>query len=169
METFAPLIAAHGEGGHVVNTASVNGMMNTLGIEPYTATKFAIVGMSEGWAAQLAPQNIGLSILCPGMVETGIIQSRRNRLARYGPDAGDAIADSVADAALAGSIAPELVADRVIEAIRDNDLYVFTHVEYRQVLQARFDRIIAAFDKSLNSPALSVLGSREHLVDLIPR
>jgi NAD(P)-dependent dehydrogenase (short-subunit alcohol dehydrogenase family) len=55
MEVFEPLIAAHGEGGHFVNTASLAGMVSPPGMEPYCATKFAVVAMSEGWAQQLAP------------------------------------------------------------------------------------------------------------------
>ena len=75
MEVFEPLIAAHGEGGHFVNTASLAGMVSPPGMEPYCATKFAVVAMSEGWAGQLAPRNIGVSVLCPGFVKTGM-QSR---------------------------------------------------------------------------------------------
>ena len=64
-----PLIKSHGEGGHIVNTASMAGMISPPGMEPYCATKFAVVAMSEGWAAQLAPENIGVSVLCPGFVQ----------------------------------------------------------------------------------------------------
>src|SRR5476651_1447619 len=86
MEAFAPLIEQHGEGGHFVNTASLAGMVSPAGMEPYCATKFAAVAMSEGWAEQLAPKNIGVSVLCPGFVRTRINESRRNRQAAYGPD-----------------------------------------------------------------------------------
>ena len=68
VETFFPLIKSHGEGGHFVNTASMAGMISPPGMEPYTATKFAVVAMSEGWAQQLAPMDIGVSVLCPGFV-----------------------------------------------------------------------------------------------------
>lgn len=63
VEAFLPLIRAHGEGGHFVNTASMAGMISPPGMEPYCATKFAVVAMSEGWAGQLAPENIGVSVL----------------------------------------------------------------------------------------------------------
>ena len=86
METFAPLMMSHGEGGHFVNTASMAGMISPAGMEPYCATKFAVVAMSEGWAGQLAPHDIGVSILCPGFVKTRIHESRRNRSADYGAD-----------------------------------------------------------------------------------
>ena len=71
--------------GHIVNTASMAGMNAGLGFSPYVASKFAVVGMSEGLAAQLKPFGIGVSVLCPGFVRTGIGESGRNRPERYGP------------------------------------------------------------------------------------
>src|SRR5713101_5072488 len=84
IRTFLPHIRAHGEGGHVVNTASMAGMNSGLGFSPYTATKFAVVAMSEGLSAQLKPHGIGVSVLCPSYVRTGIGESGRNRPVRYG-------------------------------------------------------------------------------------
>ena len=83
-EMFVPLIKSHGEGGHIVNTASMAGMVSPPGMEPYCATKFAVVAMSEGWATQLAPLNIGVSVLCPGFVRTRIHESGRARQDKYG-------------------------------------------------------------------------------------
>ena len=159
VEIFAPLIAGHGEGGHFVNTASIAGMISPPGLEAYSATKFAVVAMSEGWAIQLAPQNIGVSILCPGFVKTRIHESRRNRPAAYGPDEHDATPDAALSPVLTG-IPTEPVGARVVEAVRDNDLYVFTHPEFRAPVAARFERILAAFDKAEHSPALAALGPR---------
>ena len=85
IRTFLPHIRAHGEGGHIVNTASMAGMINGMGFSPYSASKFAVVSMSEGLAPQLKPLGIGVSVLCPGFVRTGIGESGRNRPQRYGP------------------------------------------------------------------------------------
>src|SRR5712672_487363 len=85
VRAFLPHIREHGEGGHIVNTASMAGMNGGLGFSPYTASKFAVVGMSEGLAEQLMPFGIGVSVLCPYFVRTGIGESGRNRLDRYGP------------------------------------------------------------------------------------
>ncbi len=85
IRTFLPHIRAHGEGGHIVNTASMAGMNSGLGFSPYVASKFAVVGMSEGLAMQLKPLGIGVSVLCPGFVHTRISESGRNRPERYGP------------------------------------------------------------------------------------
>ncbi len=165
MEVFVPLIDSHGEGGHIVNTASMAGMVSPPTMEPYCATKFAVVAMSEGWAGQLAPQNIGVSILCPGFVRTRIHESRRNRQETYGADprSEPTAASLISAAAVTGGIPVEPVADRVVEAIKDNDLYVFTHTEFKPAVEARFERILAAFDKSMTSPALAALGAREPL------
>jgi len=161
MEIFAPLIMSHGEGGHFVNTASMAGMISPAGMEPYCATKFAVVAMSEGWALQLAAHDIGVSILCPGFVKTRIHQSRRNRPTDYGVDDRPANPDADATSPVLSGIPVEPVAERVVEAIRDNDLYIFTHPEMRAAVEARFKRILEAFDKSAASPALAVLPARE--------
>ncbi|MBP6012408.1 MAG: SDR family NAD(P)-dependent oxidoreductase [Alphaproteobacteria bacterium] len=164
-EVFAPLIESHGEGGHFVNTASMAGMIGVPNMEPYCATKFAVVAMSEGWAGQLAPKNIGVSVLCPGFVQTRIAESHRNKPVRYG--AQDSVQVGVGDtreqaATLVMSGIPvEPVGNRVVEAIKDNDRYIFTHVEFKAAVEMRFANILAAFDKSAQSKSLSVLPKRE--------
>ncbi len=165
VEVFTPLIEAHGQGGHFVNTASIAGMIAFPGGEPYCASKFAVVAMSEGWAMQLAPRNIGVSILCPGFVKTRIHESRRNRPAAYGHDNRDAAGLGVGASVLSG-IPAEPVGARVVEAVKDGDLYVFTHPEFRGAVAARFDRILAGFDKS--SAALASLPAKEPQATLFP-
>src|SRR4030081_1541348 len=84
IRSFLPHIRGHGEGGHIVNTASMAGMLSGLGFSPYVASKFAVVAMSEGLSVQLAPLGIGVSVLCPGYVRTRIGESGGNRPQRYG-------------------------------------------------------------------------------------
>jgi NAD(P)-dependent dehydrogenase (short-subunit alcohol dehydrogenase family) len=160
METFAPLMMSHGEGGHFVNTASMAGMVSPAGMEPYCATKFAVVAMSEGWAMQLAPHGIGVSILCPGFVKTRIHESRRNRPAEYGVNEAPPGFDSSLSSPVLTGMPVEPVAERVLEGIQDNDLYIFTHPEMKIAVEMRFERILAAFDKSAASTALSALPPR---------
>ncbi len=160
MEIFAPLVISHAEGGHFVNTASMAGMLGVPGMEPYCATKFAVVAMSEGWAPQMAAHNIGVSILCPGFVKTRIHESRRNRPAAYGPDERPPSFDAQLSQPVLTGIDVGPVAERVLEAVLDNDLYVFTHPEMRIAVEARFQAIMAAFDKSEASPALKSLSAR---------
>lgn len=149
MDVFTPLIEAHGEGGYFVNTASMGGMIASATHEPYIATKFALVGMSEGWAEQLRPKGIGMIILCPGFVRTRIFESRRNRAG-----GADKPVDAAAKAAVEAGIPAGHVAEMVVEAMRDGDLYVFTNPEFEPLVRARFDRILAAFEKPKISPAL---------------
>jgi NAD(P)-dependent dehydrogenase (short-subunit alcohol dehydrogenase family) len=159
-EVFAPLIESHGEGGHFVNTASMAGLLSPPQMEPYSATKYAVVAMSEGWFQQLAPKGIGVSILCPGFVKTRIHESRRNRSASYGADERAAAPDPDAPSPVLSGIPTGPVAQRVVEAVKANELYVLTHPEFRGMLEARFARILEAFDRSAESPALSALPPR---------
>jgi NAD(P)-dependent dehydrogenase (short-subunit alcohol dehydrogenase family) len=153
IRTFLPHIRAHGEGGHIVNTASMAGMNGGLGFSPYTASKFAVVAMSEGLAAQLKPLGIGVSVLCPSFVRTGIGASGRNRPERYGPapvlDPSSPAAAIVAEIArrLQAGLDPSDVAARVVAAIREDEFYVFTHPEMRAEVDQRFAAIQAAMDK----------------------
>lgn len=154
IRAFLPHMRAHGEGGHIVNTASMAGMQSGLGFSPYTASKFAVVGMSEGLAPQLAPFGIGVSVLCPGFVRTRIGESGRNRPEQYGatqaPEPGSPTAMLVAmvDELIRNGIDPADVAARVLAAIRSNELYVFTHPEMRTEVEGRFAAIKTAFDKA---------------------
>ena len=160
-EIFTSLILSHGEGGHFVNTASMAGMISPPGMEPYCASKYAVVAMSEGWAAQLAGQGIGVSILCPGFVKTRIHESRRNRTGAYGPDERQPSFDENLSSPVLTGIPTEPVAARVVEAVKNDELYIFTHPEMRAAVEARFERIMAAFDVAEASPALSGMAKRE--------
>ncbi len=152
IKSFLPHIRAHGEGGHIVNTASVAGMETGLGFSPYGASKFAVVSMSEGLRHQLKPLGIGVSVLCPHFVRTGIGQSGRNRPARYGQsqplDPASPAAAMVAEIArqIAAGLDPDAVAARVLAAIRNDELYIFTHPGMRAEVEGRFDAILAAMD-----------------------
>jgi NAD(P)-dependent dehydrogenase (short-subunit alcohol dehydrogenase family) len=156
IKTFLPLLRAHGEGGHFVNTASMAGMNSGLGFSPYSASKFAVVNMSEGLAKRLGPLGIGVTVLCPGFVRTGIWDSGRNRPERYGPaltpDPASPGGRLLAELKRLGQsgLDPAAVAAQVLAAIRADELYVFTHAgaEWRAELAERFDAILAAMDKA---------------------
>jgi NAD(P)-dependent dehydrogenase (short-subunit alcohol dehydrogenase family) len=154
IRTFLPHLRAHGEGGHIVNTASMAGMVSGHGFSPYSASKFAVVTMSEGLATQLKPLGIGVSVLCPGFVRTRITESDRNRPKRYGPTSTPdpaspegAIVAKFSELVQSGLDTSD-VARRALTAIRNDELYVFTHPERRPEVEARFAAILAAFDKA---------------------
>jgi NAD(P)-dependent dehydrogenase (short-subunit alcohol dehydrogenase family) len=149
---FLPHLRRQGEGGHIVNTASMAGMTSPPMMSPYNVTKFGVVTLSESLALELQGTEIGVSVLCPGWVNTGIADSARRRPARFGkaPEPTPLAASRRAEIAelLRSGMSPEEVAARVMAAIRDNDLYVFTHPEMRGAVEDRFRRILAGFDKA---------------------
>ena len=156
IRTFLPHIRAHGEGGHIVNTASMAGMNSGMGFSAYSASKFAVVNMSEGLAARLQPLGIGVTVLCPGFVRTRIWESWRNRPERYGParapdpaSPAGVLLFHLAELGQSG-LDPADVAAQVLAAIREDELYVFTHAgrEWRAELEERFGAILAAMDKA---------------------
>jgi NAD(P)-dependent dehydrogenase (short-subunit alcohol dehydrogenase family) len=154
IHSFLPHMRAHGEGGHIVNTASMAGMLSGMGFSPYAASKFAVVTMSEGLALQLEPLGIGVTVLCPGFVRTRISESGRNRPERYGPtrtpdpaSAAGMLAARHAELGRSG-LDPSDVAAQVLTAIREDERYVFTHPQMRAELEERFAAILAAMDKT---------------------
>jgi NAD(P)-dependent dehydrogenase (short-subunit alcohol dehydrogenase family) len=124
-----------------------------MGFSPYCATKFAVVAMSEGLRPQLQPLGIGVSVLCPDFVRTKIGESGRNRPERYGQsqplDPNSPAAAMVAEIArqIAIGIDPADVAARVVNAIRADELYIFTHPNMRQAVDGRFAAIQSAMDQ----------------------
>ena len=156
VRTFLPHMLAHGEGGHIVNTASMAGLNSGLGLSPYSASKFAVVNISEGLAKQVSELGVGVTVLCPGFVRTRISESGRNRSERYGrvptldpaSEAGR-LAARLADLGKLG-MDPVEVAAKALAAIRDNKLYVFTHAgaEWRAEVNERFETILTAMDEA---------------------
>ena len=153
IRSFLPHLRSHGEGGHIVNTASMAGMNGGLGFSPYVASKFAVVGMSEGLAMQLRPHGIGVTIVCPHFVRTQIGASGRNRQPRYGEgptlEPGSPAADLLAELAkrIEAGLEPAAVAAQVLAAVRNNQLYVFTHSNMREQVADRFAAIQQAMDQ----------------------
>jgi NAD(P)-dependent dehydrogenase (short-subunit alcohol dehydrogenase family) len=161
METLVPLIRSHGEGGHIVNTASLAGLISGPGLEPYNATKHAVVTMTEGWNAQLEPQGIGVSVLCPGYVRTNIASGVRNRQARYATQVKDAASTAFLGQAvrelLSQGLDPDIVGALVVESIRNGQLYIITDPRWLPFVEARFARIRAGFEASANSETLKAV------------
>ena len=148
VRAFLPQLRAHAPEAHVVNTASLGGLVAVPGfpIGPYVATKYACVGYSESLRGELAQEGIGVSVLCPGMVVSNLgASSARNRPARLG--AQGAPARAAPDPALAAfMIQPEAVGPVVVRGIRENRLHLFTHPESRGQVERRFAGILADFE-----------------------
>ena len=168
VEVFLPHLLAHGEGGHIVNTASMAGMLSPPGLEPYSATKFAVVALSEGWVQQLAPRGIGMSVLCPGFVRTRIHESARARQDRYGGAEDAPGLNPASAAAVLAGIDADVVGERVREAIHAGEFYIFTHPNMREAVQMRFAGIMAGFDAADRSEALKAVKDWPPITTLSP-
>jgi NAD(P)-dependent dehydrogenase (short-subunit alcohol dehydrogenase family) len=145
VETFVPRMIAQRAPGHVVNTASMAGLIASQGLGVYNTTKYAVVGLSETLQKDLRAYNIGVSVLCPMGVATNIRQSERGRPAhlRNPAPAG------AAEVTLIGrTLTAAEVADQVIRAIRANRLYVITHPEGLEPLRRRFERMARAIEEA---------------------
>lgn len=145
--TFVPRMKANGLGGHIVNTASMAAFLCGPAPGIYNTTKFAVRGMSESLRYSLAPHGIGVSVLCPGLVKSHIFASDDVR-----PDDLKAGAKPV-NTEMVGRLEqlhqfgmePDVIAERVLEAIRANRFYIFSHPEFRDELAEVFEEIVGAF------------------------
>ena len=155
VEIFGPLIERHGQGGHIVNTASIAGLISGSG-NAYNVTKYGVVALSEGLRAELAPRGIGVSVLCPGFIRTNIVDSQRNLPERFA--AARAAAPAVTPGAtstwlgnvrerVATGIDPLYVGELVREGIEGDWPYIFTDPEFEPAIEARFAGIKAGFDR----------------------
>jgi NAD(P)-dependent dehydrogenase (short-subunit alcohol dehydrogenase family) len=145
---FLPQLRAHAPDAHIVNTASMGGLVAVPGfpIGPYVVSKYACVGYSESLRGELAPLGIGVSVLCPGMVVSNLsATSARNRPASLGAQAAPP-PDATAGGALAARMmAPEDVGPVVVRGIRANRLHLFTHLNAQPQVEQRFTAILADF------------------------
>lgn len=145
VEAFVPRMIAQKREGHVVNTASMAGLIASEGLGVYNTTKYAVVGLSETLQKDLRRHDIGVSVLCPMGVTTRIRQSARNRP----PALRNPAAEPGGEVELIGRyLSPEHVADRVLAAILANRLYVITHREGLEPLRRRFVRMEQAIEES---------------------
>jgi NAD(P)-dependent dehydrogenase (short-subunit alcohol dehydrogenase family) len=150
IRSFVPLIRAAGQGGHVVNTGSVSSLFVREGREQgaYAMSKYAVLALSEALDQELKGTGIGVSILCPGGVNTAIFQSAATRPDRFGGSYSRPQQEALQTAFAGGALPPDTVGRRVLQAIRDNEFYILTHTQERAAITARFDRLQAAFDRA---------------------
>jgi NAD(P)-dependent dehydrogenase (short-subunit alcohol dehydrogenase family) len=145
--TFAPRMIAAGKGGYIVNTASMAGFLAAGVPGIYNTTKFAVRGMSESLRASLAPHGIGISVLCPGLVKSYIYASddiRPERLKRGAKPVDANNVKRLADIHEFG-MGGEVIAARVLDAMRENRFHIFTHPEFKDELNELFEEILQDF------------------------
>jgi NAD(P)-dependent dehydrogenase (short-subunit alcohol dehydrogenase family) len=154
VEIFGPLIEAHGEGGQIVSTASIAGLISGGANPSYNVSKYGVVALSEGLRITLASQAIGVSILCPGFVRTQITNSRRNVPQRFASDleprpTEGPIAEFVKEVQerVSKGIDPLYVGELVREGIENDWPYIFTDTEFEPKIDDRFAAIKQGFDR----------------------
>ena len=152
--TFIPRLKAHGEGGHIVNTASMASFVSGPGAGIYTGAKFAVRGISECLWYHLAPQGIGVSILCPGLVKSYIYQSEQIRPAQFahtGQAPSEEFTRRLAEVHQMG-MEPLEIGAKVLRGIRRADLYILSHPDHKEEVQQIFDEIMTAFPDETPEP-----------------
>ena len=148
VQAFVPRILRHGEGGHIVNTASMAGLqVNPVipGIGAYAMTKHAVIALSEALAMELHGTGVGVSVLCPAQVNTTLADSGSRRPERFGGSYERADVTQARARAVTGMPA-DLVGRQVVHAIRENEYFIFTHPDARDRVEERHARMIAGFD-----------------------
>jgi NAD(P)-dependent dehydrogenase (short-subunit alcohol dehydrogenase family) len=150
VNAFVPLLLAHGEGGHIVLTSSMAGLLalppsHTGGVNTglYTVMKHALVGYAEMLRGELAPENVGVSVLCPGLVESNLgSTSAKHRPDRFGGPLPDPMAER---GPVQGAMPNEAVGPIVVRGITGNRAYIITHPETAPLVRARQDAVMADY------------------------
>ena len=146
IQTFVPRMIEYGQGGHIVNTSSMGGIISAGPAGIYCAAKFAVRGLSEALRQELEKFNIGVSVLCPANVNTNIAESvvtRPPEFSNSGYHFDDDVLASLRKIYSAGKDPVELAED-VLKGVRENNLYIIPYPEVRQGLQNHFADIIAS-------------------------
>lgn len=157
VHSFLPRILSHGEGGHVIATSSMNGLIGVPGLACYTTSKFAVVGMMEALRAELDPRQIGVSAFCPSLVVSRFPSSSRNRpigLPETSFNKGAEMlsaARAMADPKVA--MDPLMAGQCVLRGMRNNDLYIFTHPGFEQILRRRSEALLASSPRARSAPS----------------
>jgi NAD(P)-dependent dehydrogenase (short-subunit alcohol dehydrogenase family) len=152
IRTLLPRMKAHGEAGHVVNTASIGGLQVSPNLRngSYAMTKYAVVAASEALALDLEGSNLGVSVLCPALVATTLHASSQRRPARLGGPYQRAGTENVKAESIkawqSAGLSPDDVGKRVLDAVARSEFFIFTHEEPRAWIEARHARLLAGFD-----------------------
>jgi len=159
VHAFVPRMIAGGEEGHIVNTASIAGLTSNPLMAPYNVSKHGVVTLSETLLGdlRLVGASIGVSVLCPGWVQTRIHEADRNRpgMTEVGPEA-DAMAQVMREMVgqmIAGGMEPGDVAAEVLAAVKDRRFYVKTHRGMDKLVAERCDAVVAGTDPPVTTPA----------------
>jgi len=150
--TLLPRMRAHGQGAHLLATSSSSGLLAGGGIGVYTTAKFALMGLMESLREELAGQNVGVSVFCPGFVRSNLLESEKmrpqallNEVEKPSTLAPSPQEEAMMRKFMAAAMDPRCAAEQVLAGIRRNDLYIFTHQEFAQPTRERMEALLAAF------------------------
>jgi NAD(P)-dependent dehydrogenase (short-subunit alcohol dehydrogenase family) len=162
VKVFTPLMLAQNTECHIVNTSSAAGLIAGGGSAPYAVTKHAVVALSESLYLTLQQRNslVKVSVLCPGLVRTNIVDAERNRPAELrnepvAPTPEMQAGLAAFKAAVEASMPPLHVAGVVFDALEKEQFYIFTHPEWIEAIQLRTDRLLQM--ENPQSPTATVL------------
>jgi short-subunit dehydrogenase len=145
---FLPKIKSHGEGGHIVNTASMAAFVSSHWTGVYSASKHAVRGLTETLWYNLAPQKIGVSMLCPGFVFSNIGKAGELRPEKYknsGYKTNPVLLRRKESPIKPAGLTPIEVGEIVLRGIQNNDLFIFTHPEMKEEVQENFEWVLSYF------------------------
>lgn len=149
IRAFVPVLIEQGEDGHVVNTASIAGLISPPGIGIYNATKHAVVALSETLHVELMMRGVRprVTVLCPGWVRTGIADAERNRPATLRASGGrspsdeEQMVEQAMRQVVADGMPPSEVAQKVLDGVREQRMYVLTHPELKKAIAGRWEHL----------------------------
>jgi NAD(P)-dependent dehydrogenase (short-subunit alcohol dehydrogenase family) len=150
---FLPRLIAHGEGGHIINTSSMAAVVPMRVASIYITAKSAVLGLSEEMRGELEEENIGVSAFCPGPVQTNIKYSGELRPQKYKKDSGYAEFEKQLSERPNSPVwmTMDEVGERVLTGLRNNDLFIFTHREFKEGLAERCKKMLDSFpDEKIN-------------------
>ena len=153
IQIMLPRILKHGEGGHIVTTSSMAGVLPLSRCSIYSTVKGAVVAMCEALRGELAADNIGVSAFCPGPVSTNISEAGRNRPEQYKEDSGYAQLEEALEKrpGFVNEMSLEECGERVLQGILRNDLFIFTHREFKEGVAERMEAMLSCFpDEPVN-------------------
>jgi NAD(P)-dependent dehydrogenase (short-subunit alcohol dehydrogenase family) len=148
VEAFLPRLIAQSEDSHIVFTSSFAGLIPNVGLGPYCVAKYGVVALAETLSREVRANGIGVSVLCPMIVDTPLMtNSERVRSSDYGPASGPQ--QELPSAATDPEVRAEDVARLTADAILANRLYIIPHQASRPSIQRRFERIDRAFEEQM--------------------
>ncbi len=155
--SFLPELKKHGTDAHIVNTASVGGLLGMPNLTIYNASKFAVVGFSEALRADLKESGVGVSVLCPGVVKSNLATSARNRPSGLKNNADDPVVPDAAAAGIEMGTDPIDLGRHVLQSVQDGEFFICTHPEFQGALKIRHDAIDGSFRGKADPAALEAV------------